>query len=63
MAKVLKAFNTVNRRIAAGTDVSAEDDFTPHRFSDLVDFGFIEGATRPQKSVKAAPLAPAADQA
>jgi hypothetical protein len=45
--KVLKAFNTVNRRLKVGDPVSEGDDLSPHSFDDLKSRGFI-GSSEPE---------------
>jgi hypothetical protein len=45
--KVLKAFNTVNRRLKVNDPVDASDDLSPHSFEDLKSRGFI-GSSEPE---------------
>lgn len=41
MAKVLKAFNSNQRRFREGDEVSASDDLSPHDYADLVARDFL----------------------
>lgn len=47
---VLKAINTVNRRLKVGDPVSECDDLSPHSFDDLRSRGFI-GSDEPSAAV------------
>jgi len=55
MAKVLKAFNTRNRRFAIGAEVSAGDIAGPVGYDVLVARGFIEGEQPAPKPVSMRP--------
>lgn len=44
---VLKAINTVNRRLRVGDPISEADDLTPHTYVGLKDRGFIGSAAAP----------------
>jgi hypothetical protein len=48
-AKVLKAFNTVNRRLKIDDPVCEGDDLSPHSFEDMKSRGFI-GSGEPESS-------------
>jgi hypothetical protein len=48
--KVLKAFNTVNRRLKIGDPVNEGDDLSPHSFDELKLRGFI-GSDEPERVV------------
>nr|WMC97947.1 hypothetical protein RAR13_04320 [Aminobacter aminovorans] len=48
MFKVLKPFNTRNRRIAAGDTVAETDDLAPHSIETLAAGKFIE-TPKPEK--------------
>lgn len=44
---VLKPFNTVNRRLRAGDEVPAAEDFSPLSFEYLKESGFIGSSGSP----------------
>lgn len=54
MTKVLKPFTTRVQRFAAGADVPADADLSPHTLEGLTSQGFIEAPPKPAKSKPAA---------
>ncbi|MBA1141753.1 hypothetical protein [Mesorhizobium neociceri] len=50
MTKVLKPFTTRVQRFAAGADVPADTDLSPHTLEGLTSQGFLEAPPKPSKS-------------